>query len=174
MFWNYASCLIQSLINTQVIHKCYSAMVANDLQLLSYFFLDSEIVRINSVKNILCVVHFFKCECISFVNSHQFNARPYCIGPLRPIPCSHDIAIDFVRAASLGDVLGVTSELVKTGGASVKLRQTITNTQFCHIVARLVVDIGFVNLQRAGMARACRMPQGVRDKLTGMERGPLV
>ena len=84
------------------------------------------------------------------------------------------IDIDFVRAASLGDVLGVTSELVKTGGASVKLRQTITNMQFCHIVARLVVDIGFVNLQRAGMARACRMPQDVRDKLAGKERGLLV
>lgn len=96
MFWNYASCLIQSLIDTQVIHKCYSAMVANNLELLSYFFLDAEIIRINSVKNILCVVHFFKRECISFANSHQFNARPYCIGPLRPISCPHDDARDFV------------------------------------------------------------------------------
>ena len=84
------------------------------------------------------------------------------------------IEIDFVRVASLGDVLGVTSELVKTGGASVKLRQIITNMQFCHIVARLVVDIGFVTLQQAGVARACRMPQDVRDKLAGKERGLLV
>ena len=81
------------------------------------------------------------------------------------------IDIDFVQAASLGDVLCVTSELVKTGGASVKLRQTITNMQFCHIVARLVVDIGFVNVQRAGMARACRMPQDIREKLAGKRRG---
>ena len=81
------------------------------------------------------------------------------------------IEIDFVRAASLGNVLSVTSELVKTGGASVKLQQTIRNMQFCHIVARLVVDIGFVDLQRAGMARPCRMPQNIRNKLAGKERG---
>ena len=105
-----------------------------------------------------------------------------CLGIYQPRLLSEDqqafivrhIDIDFVRVASLGDVLGVTSELVKMGGASVKLRQIITNMQFCHIVARLVVDIGFVTLQRAGMARACRMPQDVRDKLAGKERGLLV
>jgi len=39
--------------------------------------------------------------------------------------------------------------------------------QFCLIVARLVVDIGFVNLQTAGAARACRMPPDIRKKLAG-------
>ena len=77
------------------------------------------------------------------------------------------IEIDFVQAAALSAVLEITSEVMKTGGASVKLQQTITNMQTCHIVARLVVDIGFVNLQSAGVARACRMPQYIRDKLAG-------
>ena len=75
------------------------------------------------------------------------------------------IDIDFLQAAVLGDVLGVTSEVVKIGGGQVTLQQTITNMQFCLIVARLVVEIGFVNLQRAGAARACRIPQAIREKL---------
>ncbi len=77
------------------------------------------------------------------------------------------IDIDFLQAAALGDVLGVTSEVAKIGGARVTLRQTITNVQFCLIVARLVVEIGFVNLQSAGTARACRMPLDIRKKLVG-------
>jgi len=77
------------------------------------------------------------------------------------------IEIDFLQVAAFGEVLGVTSEVVKIGGARVTLRQTITNMQFCLIVARLVVDIGFVNLQRAGAARACRMPLNIRKKLAG-------
>mgnify|MGYP005756510963 FL=1 len=75
------------------------------------------------------------------------------------------IDIDFVKAAGLSAVLEITSKVLKTGGASVKLRQTITNMQSCHIVARLVVDIGFVSLQSAGAARACRMPKDIRNKL---------
>ena len=77
------------------------------------------------------------------------------------------IDIDFLQAAVLGDVLDVTSEVVKIGGARVVLRQTITNMQFCLIVARLVVDIGVVNLQRAGVAHACRLPLNIRKKLGG-------
>ena len=77
------------------------------------------------------------------------------------------IEIDFLQAAALGDVLGVTSEVVKIGGALITLRQTITNMQLCHIIARLVVDIGFVNLQRTGAAHACRMPLDIRKKLAG-------
>ena len=77
------------------------------------------------------------------------------------------VDIDFLRAAALGDVLGVTSDVVKIGGARVTLRQTITNVQFCLIVARLVVEIGFVNLQRAGAVRACRIPLDIRKKLAG-------
>ena len=77
------------------------------------------------------------------------------------------IDIDFLQAVGLGDVLGVTSEVTKIGGARVTLRQTVINAQFCLIVARLVVEIGFVNLQRAGAARACRMPLDIRKKLGG-------
>ena len=77
------------------------------------------------------------------------------------------IDIDFLRAAPLSAILEITSEVSKVGGASVKLRQTITNTQSCLIVARLVVDIGFVNLQMAGAASAARMPPHIRDKLIG-------
>ena len=77
------------------------------------------------------------------------------------------IDIDFLQAAALGDVLSVTSEVMKIGGARVKLRQTITNMQVCLIVARLVVDIGFVNLQKVGAARACRLPPDIRRKLAG-------
>ena len=77
------------------------------------------------------------------------------------------IEIDFLQAAVLGDVLGVTSEVAKIGGARVILRQTITNVQFCLIVARLVVEIGFVNLRSAGAARALRMPPDIRKKLAG-------
>ena len=77
------------------------------------------------------------------------------------------IDIDFLQTAELFDVLSVTSEVLKIGGARVTLRQTITNVQFCLIVARLVVDIGFVNLQTAGAARACRMPRDIRKKLAG-------
>ena len=75
------------------------------------------------------------------------------------------IDIDFLQAAALGDVLGVTSEVLKIRGARVTLRQTVTNTQSCLIVARLVVDIGFVNFEGAGVARACRMPLDIRNKL---------
>ena len=75
------------------------------------------------------------------------------------------IDIDFLQAAALGDVLGVTSEVTKIGGARIILRQTITNVQFCLIVARLVVEIGFVNFQSAGVARACRMPSDILKKL---------
>ena len=73
--------------------------------------------------------------------------------------------IDFLQVAALGDVLGVASEVAKIGAARVTLRQTITNVQFCLIVARLIVEIGFVNLQSAGVARACRMPPDILKKL---------
>ena len=75
--------------------------------------------------------------------------------------------IDFLQVAALGDVLGVTSEVVKIGGARIILRQTITNVQFCLIVARLVVEIGFVNIGSVGAARAVRMPLEIRKKLSG-------
>ena len=75
--------------------------------------------------------------------------------------------IDFLQVAALGDVLGVASEVAKIGAARVTLRQTITNVQFCLIVARLVVEIGFVNMQSGGTARAFRMPLDIRKKFAG-------
>jgi len=77
------------------------------------------------------------------------------------------IDIDFVEAAALSTVLEITSKVIKNGGASLRLRQIITNIQDCHIVARLVVDIGFVNMKMTGTARACRMPKIIRDRLPG-------
>ena len=77
------------------------------------------------------------------------------------------VEIDFLQSAALGDVLGVTSEVAKISGARFTLRQNITNLQFCLIVARLVVEIGFVNFQRTDAARACRMPLDIRKKLGG-------
>jgi acyl-CoA thioester hydrolase len=77
------------------------------------------------------------------------------------------IDIHFLQVARLGDVLCVTSDVAKIGGARITLWQTITNVHCCLIVARLVVEIGFVNLQRAGVARACRIPLDIRKKLAG-------
>ena len=98
-----------------------------------------------------------------------------CHGIDQPRLLSHEnlafvvrhIDINFLQVATLGDVLSITSEVVKIGGARVTLRQTVTNIQFRHIVARLVVDIGFVNLQEAGTARARRLPLDIRKKLAG-------
>ena len=56
------------------------------------------------------------------------------------------IDIDFIHAAALSAALEITSKVLKTVGASVKLRQTTTIVQSCHIVARLVADIEFFNL----------------------------
>ncbi len=77
------------------------------------------------------------------------------------------IAVDFLQTTALGDLLDVNSQVVKIGGALVTLRQTITNMQLRHIVARLVVEIGFVNFQRTGAARPCRIPLDIRKKLAG-------
>ena len=93
--------------------------------------------------------------------------QPYLLSKEKRAFVVRHIEIDFLQAAALGDVLGVTSEIVKIGGARVTLRQTITNLQVCLIVARLVVDIGFVDLKRTGVARARRMPSDIRKKLAG-------
>ena len=98
-----------------------------------------------------------------------------CHGIDQPRLLSHEnlafvvrhIDINFLQVATLGDVLSITSEVVKIGGARVTLRQTVTNISFCHIVARLVVDIGFVKLKRAGTARPCRMPPDISKRLAG-------
>jgi hypothetical protein len=55
--------------------------------------------------------------------------------------------------------------MIRLGGASFKLEQIIINFKFCHIVARLIVDIGFVKLAMAGKAQARRMSKDIKDKL---------
>ena len=93
--------------------------------------------------------------------------QPYLLSKEKQAFVVRHIDIDFLQAAVLGDVLAVTSEVVKIGGARVILRQAITNVQFCLIVARLVVEIGFVNIGSGGAARAFRMPLEIRKKLAG-------
>ena len=76
------------------------------------------------------------------------------------------IDIDFLQAAVFGDVLGVSSEIVKIGGARVTCGKPLQKCNFA-LLLPTCVDIGFVNLQRAGVARPCRMPQDIRKKLAG-------
>ncbi len=80
------------------------------------------------------------------------------------------IKVDFERTAKLGEVLDVTSEIVKVGGASLKLQQTIINFKFRHIVARLIVEIGFANMSVGDRVRACRMPKDIQYKLVKKQR----
>ena len=88
---NYAGCLIQSLIDTQVIHKCYSTMVPNDLQIgVWYFSLDLVIFTIYSTKNPLAIVHFFRCKYVSFSEFHQpeialYSLNLYCLFGVRTL-----------------------------------------------------------------------------------------
>ena len=78
------------------------------------------------------------------------------------------IEIDFLAAAELGAVIEVRSDLLRLGGASVKLQQTVKNIETGHILARLFVDIGFVMLRRQTAPRACRLPAAVRSSLAGL------
>ena len=77
------------------------------------------------------------------------------------------IEIDFLAAAGLGAAIEVRSDLLRLGGASVKLQQTVQNIETGHILARLLVDIGFAML-RHQTARACRLPAAVRSSLAGL------
>ena len=75
------------------------------------------------------------------------------------------IEIDYAEAAGLGTPLRVTSQLVKMGGASMKIEQTVINHQNGHILARLFVDIVAVRFDGKGNARPQRVPADVREKL---------
>lgn len=78
------------------------------------------------------------------------------------------IEIDFLAAAGLGAAIEVRSDLLRLGGASVKLQQTLKNIETGHILARLFVDIGFAMLRHRTGPRACRLPAAVRSSLAGL------
>lgn len=75
------------------------------------------------------------------------------------------IEIDYAEAAGLGTPLRVTSELVKMGGASMKIEQIVINHHNGHILARLFVDIVAVRFDSEGNARPQRVPADVKEKL---------
>ena len=78
------------------------------------------------------------------------------------------IEIDFLAAAGLGAAIEVRSDLLRLGGASVKLQQTVKNIETGHILARLLVDVGFAILLHQTAPRACRLPAAVRSSLAGL------
>ena len=78
------------------------------------------------------------------------------------------IEIDFHLSASLGDVLDVESGLLRLGGASLKLQQKIINRENRHILARLIVDIGFVSLKGGARPKICRLPAAVKAKFSNL------
>ncbi len=78
------------------------------------------------------------------------------------------IEIDFLAAAGLGATIEVRSDLLRLGGASVKLQQTVKNIETGHILARLFVDIGFAMLRHQTAPRACRLPAAVTSSLAGL------
>ena len=78
------------------------------------------------------------------------------------------IEIDFLAAAGLGAAIEVRSDLLRLGGASLKLQQTVKNIETGHILARLFVDIGFAMLRHQTAPRACRLPAAVTSSLAGL------
>ena len=78
------------------------------------------------------------------------------------------IEVDFHFPAGLGDVLNVDSGLLRLGGASLKLQQKIINRENRHILARLVVDIGFAELAGGSRPKICRLPEVVKAKFSGL------
>ena len=78
------------------------------------------------------------------------------------------IEIAFLAAARLGATIEVRSDLLRLGGASVKLQQTVKNIETGHILARLFVDIGFAMLRHQTAPRACRLPAAVKSSLAGL------
>ena len=78
------------------------------------------------------------------------------------------IEIDFLAAAGLGATIEVRSDLLRLGGASVKLQQSVKNVETGHILARIFVDIGFARLLHQTGPRACRLPAAVTSSLAGL------
>ena len=75
------------------------------------------------------------------------------------------VEVDFIMAAGLGAALRIETRMLKLGGASMKLEQTITNFDNGHILARLLVDIGCVAPHLDGGKRPRRMPSVLADRL---------
>ena len=78
------------------------------------------------------------------------------------------IEVDFHLPAVLGDVLDVESGLLRLGGASLKLQQRIINRENRHILARLVVEIGFVALADRARPKICRLPAVVKARFSDL------
>ena len=81
------------------------------------------------------------------------------------------VEVDFMMTAGLGAELRVETALLKLGGASMKLQQTIrhvgegTKIEDGHILARLLVDIGCVAQHVDGGKRPRRMPSDLAERL---------
>lgn len=73
--------------------------------------------------------------------------------------------VDYRRAAGLGAALRVETRLQALRGASMTLRQDISNFDDGHILARLLVDIGCVATSKDGGTRPRRMPSAVVERL---------
>ena len=99
-----------------------------------------------------------------------------CLGVNQPAMLADDglcfvvrrIEIDFHLPAGLGDILNVESGLLRLGGASLKLQQKMINRENCHILARLVVDIGLGALANGVRPRICRLPAAVKAKFSDL------
>ena len=78
------------------------------------------------------------------------------------------IEVDFHLPAGLGDILDVESGLLRLGGASLKLQQKIINCEYRHILARLVVEVGFVALADGARPKICRLPAAVKAKFSNL------
>jgi len=78
------------------------------------------------------------------------------------------VEVDFVMAAGLGTPLCVETRMLKLGGASMKLEQTITNFENGHILARLLVDIGLVEFRNGNPPKICRLPAAIKTKFSGL------
>ena len=78
------------------------------------------------------------------------------------------IEVDFLSPARLDKILEVESFLLRLGGASLKLKQNIMNRENGHILARLVVDIGFVTLSNHMEPRVCRLSDGMKTRFSSL------
>ena len=99
-----------------------------------------------------------------------------CLGIDQPAMLADDglgfvvrrVEVDFHLPAGLGDILDVESGLLRLGGASLKLQQKIINRENRHILARLVVDIGFVVLADGAQPKIYRLPAAVKAKFSDL------
>ena len=99
-----------------------------------------------------------------------------CLGIDQPAMLADDglgfvvrrIEVDFHLPAGLGDILDVESGLLRLGGASLKLQQKIINRENRHILARLIVDIGLVELAGGARPKICRLPAAVKAKFSNL------